>query len=82
VHSEEQAKKFPIIFPTNEIARNKICSADLLNGHEWRKVGCVVENELEFRQSIIVVRTYGLVKIALLDNILYTINKFYFDIDL
>jgi hypothetical protein len=24
--------------------------ADLLNGHEWRKVGCVVENKLEFRQ--------------------------------
>ena len=39
-----------IIFPTNEIARNKICSADLLNGHEWRKVECVVENKLEFRQ--------------------------------
>jgi hypothetical protein len=36
--------------PTNEIARNKICSADLLNGHEWRKVGCVFENKLEFRQ--------------------------------
>ena len=49
VHSEEQAKKVPKIFPTNEIARNKICSADL-NGHEWRKVGCVVENKLEFRQ--------------------------------
>jgi hypothetical protein len=44
VHSEEQAKKVPKIFPTNEIARNKICSADLLNGHEWRKVGCIVEN--------------------------------------
>jgi hypothetical protein len=41
VHSEEQAKEVPKIFPTNEIARNKICSADLLNGHEWRKVGCV-----------------------------------------
>ena len=26
--SEEQAKKVPKIFPTNEIARNKICSAD------------------------------------------------------
>jgi hypothetical protein len=38
------------IFPTNEIARNKICSVDLLNGHEWRKVGCIVENKLEFRQ--------------------------------
>ena len=50
VRSEEQAKKVPKIFPTNEIARNKICSADLLNGHEWRKVGCVVENKLEFRQ--------------------------------
>ena len=50
VRSEEQAKKVPKIFPTNEIARNKICSADLLNGHEWRKVGCVVENNLEFRQ--------------------------------
>jgi hypothetical protein len=48
VHSEKQAKKVPKIFPTNEIARNKICSADLLNGHEWRKVGCVVENKLEF----------------------------------
>jgi hypothetical protein len=48
--SEEQAKKVPKIFPTNEIARNKICSADLLNGHEWMKVGCVVENKLEFRQ--------------------------------
>jgi hypothetical protein len=33
----------PKILPTNEILRNKICSADLLNGHEWRKVGCVVE---------------------------------------
>jgi len=39
------------IFPTNEIAQNKICSFDLLNGHEWRKVGCVVENKLEFRES-------------------------------
>jgi hypothetical protein len=34
VSSEEQAKKVPKNFPTNEIARNKICSADLLNGHE------------------------------------------------
>ena len=25
---------------------DKICSVDLLNGHEWRKVGCVVENKL------------------------------------
>ena len=50
VRSEEQAKKIPKIFQTNEIARNKICSVDLLNGHEWRKVGCVVENKLEFRQ--------------------------------
>jgi hypothetical protein len=49
VRSEEQAKKVPKIFPTNEIARNKICSVDLLNRHEWRKVGCVVENKLEFR---------------------------------
>jgi hypothetical protein len=40
------AKKVPKIFPTNEIARNKICSVDLLNGHEWRKVGCVVENKM------------------------------------
>ena len=32
MHSEEQAKKVLKIFPTNEIARNKICSADLLNG--------------------------------------------------
>jgi hypothetical protein len=39
VRSEEQAKKVPKIFPTNEIARNKICSVDLLNGHEGRKVG-------------------------------------------
>jgi hypothetical protein len=39
VHSEKQAKNVPKIFPTNEIARNKICSAALLNGHEWRKVG-------------------------------------------
>jgi hypothetical protein len=60
VHSEEQAKKVPKIFPTNEIARNKICSADVLNGHEWRRVGCVVENKLEFRQYIFVVRTYKL----------------------
>ena len=44
-HSEEQAKKVP----NNEIARNKICTVDILNGHEWRKVGCVVENKLEFR---------------------------------
>ena len=60
MHSEEQAKKVPKIFPTNEIARNKICSAELLNGHEWRKVGCVVENKLEFRQLIFVVPTYKL----------------------
>ena len=60
MHSEEQAKKVPKIFPTNEIARNKICSAEFLNGHEWRKVGCVVENKLEFRQLIFVVRTYKL----------------------
>jgi hypothetical protein len=33
VRGEEQAKKVLKIFPTNEIARNKICSADLLNGH-------------------------------------------------
>ena len=50
VRSEEQPKKYPKIFPTNEIARSKICSVDLLNRHEWRKVGCVVENKLEFRQ--------------------------------
>jgi hypothetical protein len=50
LHSEEQAKKVPKIFATNEIARNKICSVNLLNGHEWRKVGCVVEKKLEFRQ--------------------------------
>ena len=50
VCSEEQAKTVPIYFPTNEIARSKICSVDLMNGHEWRKVGCVVENKLEFRQ--------------------------------
>jgi hypothetical protein len=36
VRSEEQAKKVPKIFPTNEIARNKICSVDLLNRHLWR----------------------------------------------
>ena len=48
--AKNKLKKVPKIFPTNEIARNKICSADLLNGHEWRKVGCVVENKLEFRQ--------------------------------
>ena len=59
MHSEEQAKKVPKIFPTNEIARNKICSVDL-NSHEWRKVGCVVENILEFLQKIFVVRTYKL----------------------
>jgi hypothetical protein len=34
--------------------------SDLLNGHEWRKVVCVVENKLEFRQYIFVVRTYKL----------------------
>ena len=50
MRSEEQAKKVPKIFPTNETARNKIYSVDLPNGHEWRKVGCVVENKLEFRQ--------------------------------
>ena len=50
VRSEEQPKKVPKIFPTNEIARSKIISVDLLNSHEWRKVGCVVENKLEFRQ--------------------------------
>ena len=60
MHSDEQAKKVPKIFPANEIARNKICSVDLLNGHEWSKVGCVVENKLEFRQYIFVVRTYKL----------------------
>ena len=59
MRSKEQAKNIPKIFPTNEIARNKICSVDL-NGHEWRKVGCVVENKLEFRQLICVVRTYKL----------------------
>ena len=32
VRSEEQAKKVPKIFLSNEIARNKICSVDLLNG--------------------------------------------------
>ena len=41
MRSEEKAKKVP-----------KICSVDLLNGHEWRKV--------EFRQYIFVVRTYKL----------------------
>ena len=58
--AKNKLKKVPKIFPTNEIARNKICSVDLLNGHEWRKVGCVVENKLEFRQLIFVVRTYKL----------------------
>ena len=48
--AKNKLKNIQKIFPTNEIARNKICSADLLNGHEWRKVGCVVENKLEFRQ--------------------------------
>jgi hypothetical protein len=33
VCSEEQAKTVPIYFPTNEIARSKICSVDLMNGH-------------------------------------------------
>ena len=60
VRSEEKAKNVPKIFPTNEIARNKICSVDPLNRHEWRKVGCVVENKLEFRKYIFVVRTYKL----------------------
>ena len=50
VRSEEQAKKVLKTFPTNEIVRNKTCSVDLLNCHEWRKVGRVVENKLEFRQ--------------------------------
>ena len=31
--AKNKLKKVPKIFPTNEIARNKICSADLLNGH-------------------------------------------------
>ena len=47
---KNKLKKVPKISQTNEIARNKIYSADLLNGHEWGKVGCVVENKLEFRQ--------------------------------
>ena len=58
--AKNKLKKVPKICPTNEIAQNKICSADLLNGHEWRKVECVVENKLEFRQYIFVVRTYKL----------------------
>ena len=39
--AKNKLKKVPKIFPTNHIARNKICSVELLNGHEWRKVGCV-----------------------------------------
>ena len=35
----------PFFFPTNEIARNKICSVDLLNGHEWRKIGYMYRRE-------------------------------------
>ena len=58
--AKNKLKKVPKIFPTNEIARNKICSAELLNGLERRTVGCVVENKLEFRQQIFVVRTYKL----------------------
>ena len=50
VHGEEQAEGVPRVFPTGEVARSGVCSADLLNGHEWRKVGCVVESGLEFRQ--------------------------------
>ena len=60
MRSEEQAKKVPKIFLANEISRNEIGSVDLLNGHEWRKVGCVVENILEFLQKIFVVRTHRL----------------------
>jgi hypothetical protein len=41
---------FCFMYNINEIARNKICSVDFPNGHEWRKVGCVVENKFEFRQ--------------------------------
>jgi hypothetical protein len=35
VHSKEQAKQVPKIFQTNEIARNKICSVDLLVEENW-----------------------------------------------
>jgi hypothetical protein len=52
VRSEEQAKKVPKIFPTNEIARNKICSADLLNGHEWRKVRIRIKVESRPFQAV------------------------------
>ena len=50
--AKNKLKKVPKIFPTNEIARNKLCSVVLLNGRalEWKKVECVVENKLEFRQ--------------------------------
>ena len=48
VRGEEQAKKVLKIFPTNEIARNKICSAALLNGHEWRKVDVSSRINLNF----------------------------------
>jgi hypothetical protein len=44
--AKNKVKTVPKIFPTNEIARNKICSADLLNDHEWRKVGRIL-SEME-----------------------------------
>ena len=48
VRSEEQTKKVPKIFPTNEIARNKICSADLLNGTSGGKLDVSSRINLNF----------------------------------
>ena len=50
VRSEEQAGGVPRVFPTGEMARGRVCSAGLLGGRGWRRVGCVVEDGLEFRQ--------------------------------
>ena len=50
VRGGEQAGNDPKVFPTNGMARNGVCSVGLLNGDEWRRVGCVIESGLEFRQ--------------------------------
>ena len=50
VRGGERAENDPRVFQTNEVARSGMCSVDLLSGDEWRRVGCVIESELEFRQ--------------------------------
>ena len=50
VRGGERAEDVPRVFPTSGMARSGVCSVGLLSGDGWRRVGCVIESGLEFRQ--------------------------------